>query len=44
MDIIDRLMRLDNGGILNAIQAASEMPDTMSVEEKLEAGYSEVTG
>lgn len=42
MDVIDRIMRLTNGQILNALQAASEMPDTYSVEEKLEAGLAEI--
>lgn len=43
VDIIDELMRRTNGEILNAIQAASEMPDTYTVEEKLKAGLEEVT-
>lgn len=38
MDIIDRIMRRTNADILCIIQAASEMPDTYTVEEKLEAG------
>ena len=39
MDIIDRIVELDNGTILNVMQAASEQQGT--VEERLTKGYAE---
>jgi hypothetical protein len=44
MDIIGEIMTQENGTILNIMQAANEMPDTYSIEEKLRAGMEEVTG
>lgn len=38
MDVIDMITQRTDADILCIIQAASEMPDTYSVEERLTAG------
>jgi hypothetical protein len=44
VDIIEEIAQQSNGDILCIVQAANEMPEHYSIEEKLRAGMEEVTG